>query len=54
MNKITLELTIEECNLILQGLGELPAKMSLVMIQKIQSQAQSQMKIVKDDEDGHQ
>ena len=37
------ELEIEEVNVILQGLGELPAKHSMGLIQKIQQQAAPQM-----------
>ena len=38
------DLTEQELNLLLQGLGELPAKASMSMIHKIQSQAQVQLK----------
>ena len=37
------KLTIEEVNLVLQGLGELPAKLSINIINSIQTQAASQM-----------
>ena len=37
------EFTLEEVNMLLQGLGELPAKISLGLIQKIQHTAQEQM-----------
>jgi hypothetical protein len=40
---VKLELSVEEINLILQGLGELPAKMSMAIIQKVQQQAAPQM-----------
>jgi len=40
---ITLELTVEEVNIILTGLGELAAKLSMPVIQKIQEQAQPQI-----------
>ena len=45
MNEDTLDfkLTIEEVNLVLQGLGELPAKLSINLINSIQTQAASQM-----------
>ena len=45
MNEDTLDfkLTIEEVNLVLQGLGELPAKLSINIINSIQTQAASQM-----------
>ena len=39
---MNLELTIEEANLVLAGLLELPAKMSMQLIQKIHQQAQEQ------------
>lgn len=38
----TFSLTEEESNIVLQGLGELPAKTSLSVINKIQQQAQEQ------------
>ena len=37
------QLTLEEVNIILQGLGELPAKLSMNLIQKLQEQAAPQM-----------
>lgn len=37
------ELTEDEANVVLAGLGELPAKASLSVIQKIQSQATEQL-----------
>ena len=40
---INLDLSLEEINLILNGLGELPAKASMAVIQKIQQQAQPQV-----------
>lgn len=45
MNEDTLDfkLTIEEVNLVLQGLGELPAKLSINIINSVQTQAASQM-----------
>ena len=39
---MNLELTIEEANLVLAGLLELPAKVSMQLIQKIHQQAQEQ------------
>lgn len=52
------ELTIPEANLILSALGDLPAKTSMKVIQKMQQQAEPQvavldppMEIVKDDKD---
>ncbi len=41
--KVTLELTLDEVNVVLAGLGELPAKTSLSVIDKIRSQAVSQL-----------
>ncbi len=40
---INLDLSLEEINLILNGLGELPAKASMGVIQRIQQQAQPQV-----------
>jgi len=40
---MTFEVTPEEANLILAGLSELPAKISLALINKIQQQGQAQM-----------
>lgn len=40
---ITLELEVEEVNAVLGGLGELPAKAVMALIQKIQQQAQPQL-----------
>ena len=40
---ITLELEVEEVNVVLAGLGELPAKAVMGLIQKIQQQAQPQL-----------
>ena len=37
------ELELAEVNIVLQGLGELPAKLSMSLIQSIQEQAASQM-----------
>ena len=39
---MNLTLTIEEANLVLAGLLELPAKVSMQLIQKIHQQAQEQ------------
>jgi ACT domain-containing protein len=41
--EITLTLTLTEVNAILSGLGELPAKSSMSVIQKIQQQAAPQI-----------
>ena len=40
--KITLHLTVEEVNAIIQGLLELPAKTSMLLIQKIHDDASAQ------------
>ena len=40
---ITLDLTLEEVNIVLNALGELAAKGSMPVIQKIQEQAQPQV-----------
>lgn len=40
---LNFKLTIEEVNLVLQGLGELPAKLSINIINSVQTQAASQM-----------
>ena len=40
---INISLTVQETNLVLGALGELPAKASMSIIQKIQAQAGSQM-----------
>ena len=42
--KYKLELTEEEVNIVLQALGELPAKISLKVIQIIASQAENNNK----------
>lgn len=41
--KIKLEFSVEEVNLILQGLGEIPAKLSMNLIQRIQDEASEQL-----------
>lgn len=40
---IKLELTLEEINKILAGLGEMPAKASIELIMKIRAEASSQL-----------
>ena len=45
MNKLTLELTLDETNLLLGGLGELPAKLSLALIEKIRGEAITQFNL---------
>ena len=42
-DKLDFKLTIEEVNVLLQGLGELPAKLSMNLITSIQNQAAPQM-----------
>ena len=42
--KIRLEFSLEEINVILQGLGEIPAKLSMNLIQRIQDEATEQLK----------
>lgn len=41
--KVTLTLTVEEVSIIIAGLGELPAKTSMLLIQKIQEDANKQI-----------
>lgn len=41
--KIKLEFSVEEVNLIIQGLGEIPAKLSMNLIQRIQDEATEQL-----------
>ena len=43
MQTVKLELTVEELNVILAGLGELPAKTSIAVIDKLRSQAVPQV-----------
>lgn len=43
VQKVTLELTLDEVNVLLAGLGELPAKTSLGVIDKVRSQAVGQL-----------
>tara|TARA_B100001564_G_C20631723_1_gene667544 strand:+ start:584 stop:739 length:156 start_codon:yes stop_codon:yes gene_type:complete len=38
------EFEVDEVNIVLQGLGELPAKLSMNIITSIQKQAEKQMK----------
>lgn len=51
--KLSIEFNIDELNIILAGLGELPAKASLPLIQKIQDAAQNsdETNISEDDEE---
>ena len=48
---MNLTLTIEEANLVLAGLLELPAKMSMQLIQKIHQQAQEQQANIEESEE---
>ena len=41
--QITLSLSVEELNLVLAGLAELPAKVSMSLISKVGNQAQGQL-----------
>ena len=43
MNKVTIELTLDDVNVILAGLGELPAKASLAVIDRVRSQVLPQV-----------
>jgi hypothetical protein len=42
--KITLEITLQEADLIVKGLAELPAKLSFNLIQKIGTEIQKSQK----------
>ena len=48
---MNLELNIEEANLVLAGLLELPAKLSMQLIQKIHQQAREQQADVEEPEE---
>ena len=48
---MNLTLTIEEANIVLAGLLELPAKMSMQLIQKIHQQAQEQQADIEESEE---
>jgi len=43
VKEVTLNLTVGEVNLVLGGLGELPAKLSINLIEKIRMQATAQL-----------
>jgi len=43
VQKVTLELTVDELNVVLAGLGELPAKTSIGLIDKIRVDASKQL-----------
>ena len=49
--KLTFEFSIDELNIILAGLGELPAKASMQLIQKIQGMAQQPEQIISEDDE---
>lgn len=49
--KLTFEFSIDELNIILAGLGELPAKASIPLIQKIQGMAQQPEQIISEDDE---
>ena len=51
--KLSIEFNIDELNIILAGLGELPAKASIPLIQKIQGAAQ-QCNEIKDTEENEE
>lgn len=42
MQNVQFNLSVEEANLVLMALGEMPAKMSMNLIAKLQQQAQAQ------------
>ena len=42
--KVTLDFTVDELNVVLAGLGELPAKASLALIDRIRAQATEQLR----------
>ena len=43
MNELKFTVTVDEANILLTGLGELPAKMSMGLIGKLQEQAKGQV-----------
>ena len=43
--EIVLNLTVNDVNLILGGLGELPAKISIGLIDKVRTQASAQLQV---------
>ena len=45
---VKLELTLDDVNVVLAGLGELPAKTSLAVIDKVRGQAISQLQTAAD------
>ena len=47
MNNFKLDLNEQEVNLVLQALGEMPAKLSMTLIMKLQQQAQAQVQVQK-------
>lgn len=44
MNTLTFTVTLDQANIIMAGLSELPVKASLTLINELQKQAQEQMK----------
>lgn len=52
MEEVTVTLSIEELNIVLLGLGELPAKDSMPVITKIHVQANEQAQAAAEDEKG--
>lgn len=42
--KVTLEFTVDELNVVLAGLGELPAKASLALIDRVRAEATQQLR----------
>ena len=44
VQKVTLEFTVDELNVVLAGLGELPAKASLALIDRIRAEATQQLR----------
>ena len=52
MNSLTLELTLEEINALLEALGSQPFKQVHQLITKIQTQATSQLQNAKDESAG--
>jgi len=44
VQKVTLEFTVDELNVVLAGLGELPAKASLGLIDRIRAEATQQLR----------
>lgn len=47
--KVNLELSLDEVNVVLAALGELPAKVSLSVIEKVRNQAVPQLQATSDE-----